>query len=102
NANAEVDVKSNKGHTPLSELDYLQLNAASKGHVDIVEYLLDRGGANPLIKNNFGETAYDAAATSQEVYICELLEKAEREWWKGKKPVPEASSLNDLMHIPDT
>ncbi|CAG8467409.1 2995_t:CDS:2 [Acaulospora colombiana] len=92
---AEVDVKSNKGYTPL-------MNAASKGHVDIVEYLLNRRSANPLVKNSFGETAYDVAGTSQEVYICELLEKAEREWWKGKRPLPQPSSFSDLVHLPAT
>jgi ankyrin repeat protein len=64
------------------------VNAASKGNIEIVEYLLNRGLANPFVKNSFGETAYDVAATSQEVYVCELLEKAEREWWKGKRPLP--------------
>ncbi|RIB16378.1 hypothetical protein C2G38_1515493 [Gigaspora rosea] len=78
------------------------MNAASKGHINIVEYLLDRGGANPLIKNKFGETAYDAAAISHEVYICELLEKAEREWWKGKKSLPQASTFDELIHMPNT
>ncbi|CAG8706848.1 21822_t:CDS:2, partial [Gigaspora rosea] len=94
-AHADVDVKSKNGHTPL-------MNAASKGHINIVEYLLDRGGANPLIKNKFGETAYDAAAISHEVYICELLEKAEREWWKGKKSLPQASTFDELIHMPNT
>jgi len=64
------------------------VNAASKGNIEIVEYLLKYGHANPLIKNSFGETAYDVAAISLEVYICELLEKAERDWWKGKRTMP--------------
>lgn len=72
------------------------VNSASKGHVDIVEYLLHRSNANPLIKNSFGETAYDVAAISQEFYICELLEKAERDWWKGKKASSQRKSMNIL------
>ncbi|CAG8443303.1 7218_t:CDS:2 [Diversispora eburnea] len=90
---ADVDVKSAKGHTPL-------MNAASKGHIDIVECLLQRWQANPLIKNSFGETAYDVAAISQEFYICEILEKSERDWWKGKRALPQPSSFSDLVHLP--
>ena len=47
----------------------------------IVEYLLDEAHANPLIKNNFGEAAYDVSAAAGESYICEMLEKAGRKWW---------------------
>ncbi|CAH1765343.1 14942_t:CDS:10 [Entrophospora sp. SA101] len=88
-AKADVDVGSNKNITPL-------MNASSRGHVGIVEYLLNRAGANPFIKNSFGETAFDSAATSNEAYICELLEKAERDWWKGKRAIPEPISFRDL------
>lgn len=49
--------------------------------MSIVEYLLDEAHANPLIKNNFGETAYDVSAAAGESYICEMLEKAGRKWW---------------------
>ncbi|RHZ63724.1 hypothetical protein Glove_328g26 [Diversispora epigaea] len=90
---ADVNVKSVKGHTPL-------MNSASKGHIDIVECLLQRWQANPLIKNSFGETAYDVAAISQEFYICEILEKTERDWWKGKRALPQPSSFSDLVHLP--
>ncbi|CAG8565108.1 14124_t:CDS:2 [Funneliformis caledonium] len=90
---ADVDVKSTKGHTPL-------MNAASKGNIEIVEYLLKYGHANPLIKNSFGETAYDVAAISLEVYICELLEKAERDWWKGKRAMPTSTSLKEYVDLP--
>ncbi|CAO3628540.1 unnamed protein product [Mucor fragilis] len=72
--NAKVDVRSKMGHTPL-------INAASKGYMSIVEYLLDEAHANPLIKNNFGEAAYDVSAAAGESYICEMLEKAGRRWW---------------------
>lgn len=49
--------------------------------MSIVEYLLDEARANPLIKNNFGEAAYDVSAAAGESYICEMLEKAGRKWW---------------------
>ncbi|CAJ0823537.1 4569_t:CDS:10 [Entrophospora sp. SA101] len=85
----DVDVGNNRNITPL-------MNAASKGHLDIVEYLLNYAKSNPLIKNNFGETAYDAAATSNEAYICEVLERAERDWWKGKGQIPGPTSFSHL------
>ncbi|KAI8088454.1 hypothetical protein BDF21DRAFT_218957 [Thamnidium elegans] len=70
-----VDVKSKMGHTPL-------INAASKGYISIVEYLLTESHANPLIKNNFGEAAYDVSAAAGESYICEMLQKAGKQWWQ--------------------
>lgn len=91
---AKVDARSKMGHTPLSKfymfcsrqkknIDYNLsiVNAASKGYMSIVEYLLDEAHANPLIKNNFGEAAYDVSAAAGESYICEMLEKAGRKWW---------------------
>ncbi|KAF9222106.1 FYVE-domain-containing protein [Gyrodon lividus] len=59
------------------------VNAASKGHLPVVLYLLTKQGANPLVRNNWGETAYDAAAAVFEVWICEVLQKAEAERWRG-------------------
>jgi hypothetical protein len=50
----------------------LPVNAASKGHLPIVLYLLTKQGADPLVRNNWGETAYDAAAAVFEVWICEV------------------------------
>ncbi|KAG0709508.1 hypothetical protein DFH29DRAFT_840907 [Suillus ampliporus] len=70
-----VDVRSKGGWTPL-------INAASKGHLPVVLYLLTKQGANPLVRNNWGETAYDAAAAVFEVWICEVLQKAEAERWR--------------------
>lgn len=80
----------------LSILNLLSLalklvNAASKGYISIVEYLLDEAHANPLLKNHIGEAAYDASAASREAYICEILEKAGKKWWhtqqmEGKAP----------------
>ncbi|THV08681.1 FYVE-domain-containing protein [Dendrothele bispora CBS 962.96] len=59
------------------------MNAASKGHLPVVLYLLNKQKANPLVRNNWGETAYDAAAAVFEVWICEVLQKAEAERWRG-------------------
>lgn len=80
-----VDVRSKGGWTPLSESIIVQkpmlffnagisstVNAASKGHLPVVLYLLSKQSANPLIRNNWGETAYDAAAAVFEVWICEV------------------------------
>ena len=47
----------------------------------MVEYLLNETEADPLLCNKFGETAYDAAAAIGHVYLCELLEAAERSYW---------------------
>jgi hypothetical protein len=49
-----------------------KVNAASKGHLPIVLYLLTKQNADPLIRNKWGETAYDAAAAVFEVWICEV------------------------------
>ncbi|OCH90699.1 FYVE-domain-containing protein, partial [Obba rivulosa] len=59
------------------------VNAASKGHLPVVLYLLSKQNANPLVRNNWGETAYDVAAAVFEVWICEILQKAEAERWRG-------------------
>ncbi|KAJ6599189.1 hypothetical protein DFH09DRAFT_28203 [Mycena vulgaris] len=70
-----VDARSKGGWTPL-------MNASSKGHLPVVLYLLTKQSANPLIRNNWGETAFDAAAAVFEVWICEVLQKAEAERWR--------------------
>ena len=50
----------------------LSVNAASKGHLPVVLYLLTKQNADPYVRNNWGETAYDAAAAVFEVWICEV------------------------------
>jgi ankyrin repeat protein len=76
-----VDRKSKGGWTPLSmpfsetsdhQSDLKSVNAASKGHLPVVLYLLMKQHANPLVRNNWGETAYDIAAAVFEVWICEV------------------------------
>ena len=76
------------------------MNAASKGHLPVVRYLLTKQAANPLVRNNWGETAYDVAAAVFEVWICEVcalqfdpltladdtcqvLQRAEAQQWRG-------------------
>ncbi|KAI9467221.1 FYVE zinc finger-domain-containing protein [Lactarius psammicola] len=58
------------------------MNAASKGHLPVVLYLLTKQSANPLVRNNWGETAYDASAAVFEVWICEVLSRFEAERWQ--------------------
>lgn len=75
------------------------MNAASKGHLPVVLYLLSKQGADPLVRNNWGETAYDIAAAVFEIWICEVsrfvgtpvksdslpikvLQRAESEKWR--------------------
>jgi hypothetical protein len=70
-------------------LSQLAVTAASKGHVKVIEYLVNKARANPFIKNMNNETAYDVAATMGETFSCEVLEKAERDWWKAKRAFPE-------------
>ncbi|KAJ8464010.1 hypothetical protein ONZ51_g9875 [Trametes cubensis] len=71
-----VDVRSKGGWTPL-------MNAASKGHLPVVLYLLTKQYADPLVRNNWGETAYDVAAAVFEVWICEVLQRFEADKWRN-------------------
>ncbi|OSD04369.1 hypothetical protein PYCCODRAFT_1444065 [Trametes coccinea BRFM310] len=65
--------------------------AASRGYLDIVKwwhlpvvlYLLTKQSADPLVRNNWGETAYDVAAAVFEVWICEVLQRFEAEKWRN-------------------
>lgn len=42
-------------------------------------YLLSKQSADPLVRNNWGETAYDAAAAVFEVWVCEVRYRTLRE-----------------------
>ncbi|KAI0375768.1 hypothetical protein BV20DRAFT_1032181 [Pilatotrama ljubarskyi] len=65
--------------------------AASRGYLDIVKwrhlpvvlYLLTKQTADPLVRNNWGETAYDVAAAVFEVWICEVLQRFEADKWRN-------------------
>jgi hypothetical protein len=48
------------------------VNASSKGHLPVVRYLLAKRSADPLVRNNWGETAFDIAAAVFEIFICEV------------------------------
>ncbi|KAE8214914.1 hypothetical protein CF327_g1742 [Tilletia walkeri] len=85
---AEVSVNTAtdpRGWTPL-------MNAASKGHLPIVRYLISKHHADPFIRNSAGETAYDVAASTFEIYICEVLEKYEADRWSALKYAEPASA----------
>ncbi|KAG8804699.1 hypothetical protein FRC16_003589 [Serendipita sp. 398] len=73
---AGVDQKSKGGWTPL-------MNAASKGHLPVVLYLLTKQNANPFVRNNWGEMAYDIAAAVFEAWICKVLQRYEMERWNS-------------------
>lgn len=46
-------------------------------------YFLNHANANPFLKNNFSEAAYDVAAANSEAYLCDILQSSEKQWWKG-------------------
>ena len=48
------------------------VNASSKGHLPVVLYLLTKQSADPLVRNKWGESAYDVAAAVFEIWICEV------------------------------
>ncbi|KAJ3728963.1 ankyrin repeat-containing domain protein, partial [Lentinula guzmanii] len=77
--NININIQNKTGYTPL-------MTASSKGHLPIVNYLLNTHSADPLMRNNYGETAYDLAAAVFEVGICEVLVEAEkRRFGEGDK-----------------
>lgn len=78
-AHASVDIKGGRGAwTPL-------MNAASNGHLPIVRFLTSKYHVDPFQRNLAGETAYDVAAASFEIFICGILEKYEAERYNALK-----------------
>lgn len=45
----------------------MTVNAASKGHLPVVRYLLSKQSAKPLVRNDWGEMAYDVTAAVFEI-----------------------------------
>ena len=72
-AGAPVDSQSKHGYTAL-------MNGASKGQLPVVNFLIKAGTA-PLIRNAYGESAFDLAAGVFEVLICSVLATHEASVW---------------------
>ncbi|KAI0033769.1 FYVE zinc finger-domain-containing protein, partial [Vararia minispora EC-137] len=75
------------------------VNAASKGHLPVVLYLLTKQSANPLVRNNWGETAYDVAAAVFEVWICEVLSRFEAEKWRSSTAPYDPLSVHTTVAL---
>ena len=90
---ARVDAKSRQGYTPL-------MNAASKGHLPIVNYLLTRHAPNPLLRNNYGETAFDVAVATFELGIADTLAHHESLAWRNSGKSGEYNPLTLHLTIP--
>ncbi|KAF8639914.1 hypothetical protein AX17_001165 [Amanita inopinata Kibby_2008] len=87
-----VDVRSRDGWTPL-------MNASSKGHLPVVLYLLNKQSADPLIRNKWGETAYDIAAAVFEVWICEVLQQAEADRWRDSQTLYNPLAVHTTLPV---
>ncbi len=66
----DVNVIGDIGNTPLHQ-------AASKNHYEIVKFLLN-SGADPKVKNIYGDLAEDCVSEPDEKDIIKLLRKYER------------------------
>ncbi|GAA5983264.1 hypothetical protein JCM11641_002241 [Rhodosporidiobolus odoratus] len=87
-AGASLNKPSRHAYTALQ-------NAASKGQLPLVHYLLKQK-AEPLLRNSFGETAYDLAAAVFEVQICTVLATAEAAQYMGEDSAREPYNPFDL------
>lgn len=91
------------------------MNAASKGHLPIIHYLLSRHLPDPFIRNAYNETAYDVAVATFELGIADILASYESQLWQdgqlhsqpdfsssnlSSNPIPSSRPYNLLgMHI---
>ncbi|KAM0756078.1 hypothetical protein T439DRAFT_351802 [Meredithblackwellia eburnea MCA 4105] len=78
-AGAAVDTRSKHGYSAL-------MNAASRGHLPIVLFLTTKHKADPLLRNEWGETASDLAAAVFEATICSVLASHEISSWSATHP----------------
>lgn len=73
------------------------MNGASKGQLPIVHFLTKRG-ADPLLRNAWGETAYDLAAAVFEINICTVLAQYEASVWTTLEGTPRPSYNPLFLH----
>lgn len=59
------------------------VTASAQGHSAMAQLILIAGG-DPTLKNLYGETAHDMAAQMENIYICSLLDVAEKEWIRSQ------------------
>lgn len=76
---ADVSARGGRGGwTPL-------MNAASNGHLTLVRYLTSKCQVDPFARNQAGETAFDVAVSTFEIFVCQVLLKYESERWNALK-----------------
>lgn len=72
-AKASIDARSSTGYTAL-------MSAAAKGHLPLARYLI-KNMADPFLRNDFGETAFDIASSVFEIHIATILAQYEAAQW---------------------
>jgi ankyrin repeat protein len=86
----KIDAKDFQGDTAL-------MYASSLGHLNVIKVLLE-AGANPLLKNNKGQTALDIAKKGNHTHTVRFLEK-----YIALMPFVTAAQLQDktkTKHLP--
>ncbi|PWN26434.1 FYVE-domain-containing protein [Jaminaea rosea] len=76
------------------------MNASSNGHLPIVRFLTTKHHADPFQRNSAGETAYDVAAASFEIFICQVLESYEAERWSALRFASAAGATQQRSYNP--
>lgn len=76
------------------------MNAASNGHLPIVRFLTAKHHADPFQRNSAGETAYDVAAASFEIFICHVLESYEAQRWSALRLASAADVAQQRSYSP--
>ncbi len=96
---ANVNAQSRStGYTPLSMWAICQhinlvVNAASRGHRSILEFLIALPRIDWSIRNVQNESVYDIVAGKGDISTCEWIENIERENWLRSYPDGEALDL---------
>lgn len=96
---ANVNAQSRStGYTPLSmwarcQRFNLVVNAASRGHRSVLEFLIALPAIDWSIRNVQNESVYDIAAGKGDLSTCEWIENFERENWLQSNPDGAALDL---------